>query len=54
MTYGIEAALTLSERLTLNARIDHEERGSDATSDDGGIQLVLAALPIEFGSRQNT
>ena len=43
MTYGIEAALTLSERLTLNSRIDHEERGSDTSSDDGGIQLSWRA-----------
>ena len=39
MTYGVETALTLTETVALKARFDHEERGSDATYDDGGIQL---------------
>jgi hypothetical protein len=39
MTYGVETALTLTETVALKARFDHEERGSDATYDDSGIQL---------------
>ena len=40
MTYGVETALTLTETVALKARFDHEERGSDATYDDAGSNLI--------------
>ena len=42
-TYGIETALTLTETVMLNARVDHESRGKDATYNDGGLQLSWQA-----------
>ncbi|MGB1343287.1 MAG: DUF7507 domain-containing protein [Pseudomonadales bacterium] len=39
MTYGVETALTLTDSVALKARLDHEERGADASYNDGGVQL---------------
>ena len=39
MTYGVETALTLTDSVALRARLDHEERGADASYNDGGVQL---------------
>ncbi|MBT6243925.1 MAG: DUF11 domain-containing protein, partial [Gammaproteobacteria bacterium] len=39
LTYGVEASVAVSDRLSLRSRIDHEERGADATYVDQGVQL---------------